>query len=263
MAEWLNAHPWKGCIRETVSEVRILFSPHMIKKPKIGIVLDKEPGGGYSEYPYYVLREHYFNAVVKAGGIPVGIDHTVENIDDYVALLDGLLMPGGDYDIPPSVYGENEIHESVVTKVGRLDFDWKITQKFLDADKPILGICAGEQLLAVMLGGTLVQHIETEIDHYLSDRERVAHDIKISEGTLLHKIIGATTLGVNSHHHQSVKTISDKFVASACSSDGIIEAIEVKDKKFCLGVQWHPEFLNDSDEFKIFEAFVEACKKNI
>jgi putative glutamine amidotransferase len=234
-----------------------------VKKPRIGIVLDNEPGGGYSEYPYYVLREHYFNAVVKAGGIPIGIDHTLENIDDYLDLLDGLLMPGGDYDIPPSAYGDSKVHESVVTKVGRLDFDWKITQKFLDTDKPILGICAGEQLLAVMLGGTLIQHIETDIDHYLSDREMVAHNITVTEGTLLHKIVGATKLGVNSHHHQSVKTVSDKFVASARSSDGIIEAIEVKNKKFCLGVQWHPEFINDQNELRIFTAFVDACRTNI
>ena len=235
-----------------------------MRKPLIGIVLDNEEKGAYSEYPYYVLRKHYFNAVSKAGGIPVGIDHSVDNIEDYVQMLDGLLMPGGDYDIPPGVYGDNEVHESVVTKVGRLDFDWKITQKFLDADKPVLGICAGEQLLAVMHGGTLVQDIESEVndclDHYQSDREAIAHDVTIEEGTLLHKIIGATKQGVNSHHHQSVKAVSDKFIVSALSSDGIIEAIEVKDKKFCLGVQWHPEFLNNPGEFKIFEAFILACK---
>ncbi len=236
-----------------------------MRKPLIGIVLDNEEKGAYSEYPYYVLRKHYFNAVSKAGGIPVGIDHSVDNIEDYVQMLDGLLMPGGDYDIPPGVYGDNEVHESVVTKVGRLDFDWKITQKFLDADKPVLGICAGEQLLAVMHGGTLVQDIESEVndclDHYQSDREAIAHDVTIEEGTLLHKIIGATKQGVNSHHHQSVKAVSDKFIVSALSSDGIIEAIEVKDKKFCLGVQWHPEFLNNPGEFKIFEAFILACKE--
>ncbi len=232
-----------------------------MKKPLIGIVLDNEEKGAYSEYPYYVLRKHYFNAVIKAGGVPVGIDHSTESIEDYVQMLDGLLMPGGDYDIPPGVYGDKEVHESVVTKVGRLDFDWRITQAFLDADKPILGICAGEQLLAVMLGGTLIQHIETDIDHYLSDREMVAHIITVTEGTLLHKIVGATTLGVNSHHHQSVKAVSDKLIVSARSSDDIIEAIEVKDKKFCLGVQWHPEFLINTSEFKIFEAFILACKE--
>lgn len=230
------------------------------KKPKIGIVLDKEPGGGYSEYPYYVLREHYFNAVSKAGGIPIGLDLSVDNINDYVDLLDGLLMPGGDYDIPPSFYGDESVHETVVTKVERLEFDLAITQKFLDADKPVLGICAGEQLLAVMFGGTLIQHIETEIEHYLSDRERVAHDIAVVEGTLLHKIVRETTLGVNSHHHQSVKSVGEKCIISALSSDGVIEAIEVVDKKFCLGVQWHPEFLNEVHDVRIFETFIEACR---
>lgn len=234
-----------------------------MRKPIIGIVLDNLETGDYSEYPYYVLRKHYFDAVTIAGGVPVGLSHSVDVIEQCTQFLDGLLMPGGDYDVPPSIYGETITHESVVTKEERLDFDWKLTQKFLDADKPILGICAGEQLLAVMLGGMLIQHIETEINHYLSDREIVAHDIKVVEGTLLHRIVGGTSLGVNSHHHQSVRTVSDKFIVSACSSDGIIEAIEVRKKKFCLGVQWHPEFLNNPAELKIFETFIEASKDNI
>jgi putative glutamine amidotransferase len=235
-----------------------------MKKPLIGIVLDREVKGTYSEYPYYVLREHYFNAVLKAGGIPVGIDHSLESIEDYVELLDGLLMPGGDYDIPPSLYGDDSVHESVATKTERLNFDFAITQKFLDSDKPILGICVGEQLLAVMLGGSLVQDIESEFpkstEHYEGDRMRIAHNIKIKKGTILHSIINEDNLGVNSHHHQAVRNETEKYVASAISDDGIIEAIEVKNKKFCLGVQWHPEFINHPSELAIFVAFIDACR---
>jgi putative glutamine amidotransferase len=238
-----------------------------MKKPLIGIVLDNEEKGTYSEYPYYILRKHYFNAVIKAGGIPVGIDHSIECVTDYVHALDGLLMPGGDYDIPPAMYGEAKVHESVVTKIERIDFDLAITKSFLDVNKPILGICAGEQLLAVMYGGSLVQDIKSEVaeclDHYQANREAYAHEIEVTKGTLLHKIIAKNKLRVNSHHHQSVKAVKGQLIVSACSSDGVIEAIEVKDKRFCLGVQWHPEFDNDQNDTLIFRAFVDSCKNEI
>jgi putative glutamine amidotransferase len=234
-----------------------------MKKPKIGIVLDRERGGDYSEYPYYVLREHYFNAVHKAGGIPVGIDLTTTAIADYVDLLDGLLMPGGDYDIPPSFYGDTTVHDTVVTKVERLEYDLAITQAFLEADKPILGICAGQQLLAVLYKGTLVQDIESQIpgafNHYNSEREAISHDIVIKQGTLLHSIVKEERVGVNSHHHQAVKTVDEGMVISAVSNDGVVEAIEIPAKKFCLGVEWHPEFLNEEHDKKIFDAFIQAC----
>ncbi len=87
-----------------------LLSAMNDKKPLIGIVLDREEGGGYSEYPYYVLREHYFNAVRKAGAIPIGLDIAIDGIADYVKLCDGLVMAGCDYDIPPAMYGETTVH---------------------------------------------------------------------------------------------------------------------------------------------------------
>ncbi len=235
-----------------------------MKKPLIGIVLDREVRGDYSDYPYFVLREHYFNAVTKAGGIPVGVDHSLSSIDEYVNVLDGLLMPGGDYDIPPAMYGDDSVHETVVTKIERVDFDWAITQKFLDNDKPILGICAGEQLLAVINGSTLIQDIDSEVEgclgHYAVNREAVAHEVTVEPGTLLYKIIGETTMGVNSHHHQAVKHVGERVAISARSSDGVIEAIEIRDKTFCLGVQWHPEYINNPNDMAIFAAFIAACR---
>lgn len=235
-----------------------------MKKPLIGVVLDLEEKGDYSIYPYYVLRQDYFAAITKAGGIPVGIPLSAENIEDCVENLDGLLLPGGDYDIPPHVYGDDSIHETVVMKTGRLDFDMTLTKKFLEKDIPILGICLGEQLLAVIHGGALMQHIENELPdalpHYIEDRLKPTHEIQIKEGTLLHQIIGETSMMVNSHHHQAVKAESGQFIVSARSSDGVIEAIEVPGKKFCLGMQWHPEHLVHPKELDIFKAFIDACR---
>ena len=236
-----------------------------MKKPLIGVVLDLEEKGDYSIYPYYVLRRDYFAAITAGGGVPVGVTLSMENIEDYVENLDGLPLPGGDYDIPPHLYGDDSIHETVVMKLGRIDFDIALTKRFLERDIPILGICLGEQLLAVMHGGALIQHIENEVpqalDHYIEDRLRPAHEIEIKEGSLLHRILGETAMNVNSHHHQAVKEESSQFVVSARSGDGVIEAIEIPDKKFCLGVQWHPEHLTHPKEIEIFKAFVDACRK--
>lgn len=246
------------------SRFGIMKQMNSMKKPLIGVVLDLEEKGDYSIYPYYVLRQDYFSAITKAGGIPVAVPVSSENIDDYVERLDGLLLPGGDYDIPPDVYGDDSIHETVVMKKGRLEFDMTLTKSFLDKDIPILGICLGEQLLAVMHGGALIQHIEHEVpahlDHYQEDRLKPVHKIEIKEGTLLRKIIGEDSIMVNSHHHQAVREEAGQFLVSARSSDGVVEAVEVPGKKFCLGMQWHPEHLTHEKEIDIFKAFVAACR---
>lgn len=234
-----------------------------MKKPLIGIVLDREPKGDYSMYPYYVLRGHYFAVIEKAGGIPVGVPLSSDLIDDYLELVDGILLPGGDYDIPPHMYGDKTVHESVVTKTERLEFDIEITEKCLKRDIPLFGICAGEQLLAVLTGGTLIQDIASEIpgsfEHYQDLRTSTAHTLNIVEGTKLHSIIGSSTLAVNSHHHQAVRTVGKGMIIAATTSDGVIEAIESTEHSFCIGVEWHPEFLISREEEKIFKAFIKAC----
>jgi putative glutamine amidotransferase len=173
-------------------------------------------------------------------------------------------MPGGDYDIPPAFYGDTTVHDTVVTKVERLEFDLAITKAFLDVDKPVLGICVGQQLLAVMYGGTLIQDIKSlvpgAVEHYSGNREAISHDITIEPRTLFHSIVREERVGVNSHHHQAVKTVGEDMVISAKGSDGVVEAVEVPSKRFCLGVQWHPEFLNEEHDIEIFKALIDACR---
>ena len=126
---------------------------------------------------------------------------------------------------------------------------------------PVLGICGGQQLLNVVLGGTLIQHIPDETDGSIAHeqhnpRDEPGHDVTVVEGTLLHRIVDATTLSVNSAHHQAVKNAAAGTVVNATAPDGVVEGIEAPEYRFCLGVQWHPEFFIDSADAKIFRAFV-------
>jgi putative glutamine amidotransferase len=129
---------------------------------------------------------------------------------------------------------------------------------------PVLGICGGEQLLAVALGGTLLQHIPDSIENALeheqpNPRHEPGHEITLVPGTLLHRIAGVDTMRVNSAHHQAVRAPGRFAVVNATASDGVIEGIEDPRYGFALGVQWHPEFLIDPADAKIFHAFVAAA----
>ncbi|MBX7146507.1 MAG: gamma-glutamyl-gamma-aminobutyrate hydrolase family protein [Alphaproteobacteria bacterium] len=233
--------------------------------PVIGLTLDSENNGGYSALPWYALRENYCSAVVQAGGLPFLLPHEPEKVDDYIDHIDGLIVTGGNFDVDPSLFGDKTKHPTVKTKDRRTSFEFKITQKALEKNIPILGICGGQQLLNVVLGGTLIQHIPDEIKNCLqheqpNPRTEPGHNVSVTSGTLLHKICGQLQFPVNSAHHQAVKSVSSSAVVNALAPDGVIEGIESKNHRFCLGVQWHPEYhISDADN-KIFDAFIKAAK---
>ena len=164
----------------------------------------------------------------------------------------------------PSLYGSEEVHETVVLKEARTNFEITIVRHALKKDIPILGICGGQQLLNVVLGGTLIQDIPNEMEQSLpheqpNPRNEPGHLVKIMTGTLLHDIVGVTQMHVNSAHHQAVAEVSDTAVIDAVAPDGVIEGIEAPKQKFCLGVQWHPEFEVDPNDIRIFSAFNNAA----
>ncbi len=236
------------------------------KKPIIGLTLDHEAGGGYSKMPWYAIRENYCNAVSDAGGIALPLPHDVSAVTEYFAMIDGLIVTGGNFDVDPSLYGASEKHNTVSLKENRTRFEWEITKLAVDGNKPVLGICGGEQLLNVILGGTLIQHIPDAIENVLeheqkNPRTEPGHMVKVKKDTLLHKIVGSEELHVNTAHHQAVEKVSDKVIANSFSEDGVIEGIEYGNHPFCLGVQWHPEYYVSSGDKKIFTAFLEACAK--
>ncbi len=236
-------------------------------KPIIGITLDSEDPGGYSNMPWYALRQNYADVITASGGIPVPLPHEPEIASSYCNLLDGLVVTGGAFDVDPSMFGATSRHETVITKDRRTTFEKNITEEMLKADKPVLGICGGQQLLHVILGGTLIQHIPDEVTDPLAHeqpnpRTEAGHDVAVKPGTLLHRIVGTTTLPVNSAHHQAAKDISDNIIVNATASDGVIEGIEDNRYRFCLGVQWHPEYLISDGDKKIFNAFIEEASKS-
>ena len=164
-------------------------------RPRIGLTLDAEPPGGYSRLPWYALRENYFAAIVAAGGLPVALPHEPELAEAYLELLDGLVVTGGAFDLDPSLYGAAERHASVTTKDRRTAFELAITRAALQRDVPLLGICGGQQLLNVALGGTLIQHIPDAVPDGLpheqpNPRTEPGHTVEIVPGTLLHALVG-------------------------------------------------------------------------
>ncbi len=233
--------------------------------PVIGFSLDYETNGGYSKLPWFAIRENYMTSVSEWGAVPIGLPQEVELVNTYLDMLDGLIVTGGAFDVPPSMYGDTSQHDTVVVKEGRTAFEFAITKAAIERNMPVLGICGGEQLLNVVLGGTLIQHIpdsiDTDIEHEQPNpRNEPGHTVTIKEGTLLHRIAGKTQAAVNSAHHQAVDKVRDDVAINATASDGVIEGIEYPAHPFCLGVQWHPEYKVDAVDSAIFEAFIHACR---
>jgi len=234
-------------------------------KPIIGITLDYEDDQKYSAFPYYALRENYITSTRNHGGTPILLPFELSEAEAYAELIDGLIITGGNFDISPTLYGEGEMHSETKLKENRTKFEWKICQSIIAKKKPILGICGGMQLLNVILGGDLIQHIpdsiENALEHETKPYDQPGHTINIKEDSLLFKLAERKkVVGVNSSHHQAAGKVGKDIIVSGTSSDGVIEAIEHKDYPFMLGVQWHPEYqISDLDQ-NIFKEFINASK---
>lgn len=232
--------------------------------PIIGITLDAEQGGGYSKFPWYAVRENYCSAVSAVGGLPVALPHEPELAEPYLDRIDGLIVTGGAFDVDPALYGGGARHATVKTKDRRTSFEFAVTRGALDRDMPVLGICGGQQLLHVVLGGRLIQHIPDTIENPLAHeqpnpRDEAGHMVAVKDGTLLHRIVEAGELPVNSAHHQAAADEPEGVIVNARAPDGVIEGIEAPRYRFCLGVQWHPEFTISDGDRRIFDAFLKAC----
>ncbi len=237
-------------------------------RPVIGVTLDSEAGGragsaSYSAYPWYALRANYMASMAEAGGLPVALPHHASLAGEMLDAIDALVVTGGAFDVDPELYGAGERHGTVVLKQERTAAELALLRGAIERDMPVLGICGGQQLLAVALGGTLIQHIPDSVAAALAHeqpnpRHEPGHAVRIEPGTLLSRIVGQREMRVNSSHHQAVCD-PGRAVVNARAPDGVIEGIEDPQHSFCLGLQWHPEFAIDPGDRKVFAALVSAA----
>lgn len=237
----------------------------MTPLPAIGITLDSEEPGGYSPFPWYALRQNYCDAVAGAGGLPLPLPHAPELAASYLDRMQGLVVTGGAFDVDPGLFGAAERHATVKLKSRRTQFELAMIRGALERRMPILGICGGQQLLNVALGGTLIQHIPDAVVDCLAHeqanpRNQPGHEVELVAGTRLAAIAGSLHIAVNSSHHQAVGVVAPGCVVNAVAPDGVIEGIEDPLRPFCIGVQWHPEFILSAADAALFSAFIEACR---
>ena len=210
-----------------------------------------------------VAQSKYMDNLARAGaGMRwVELNDPEQAVQDALT-CDGLLLPGGG-DMDPKFYGQERIPACGEPNLLRDAAEPLLLRAFLAADKPVLGICRGIQVMNAVLGGDLYQDIKPFEHLPHNGHWAKVHTVTVRRGTLLSRILGQDTVLVNSQHHQAVDRVAPGFTLAALSEDGIVEAIEKPDARFCLGVQWHPEWLSDADPAmqSLFDAFVNACSK--
>ncbi len=237
-----------------------------MKRPRIGINLDyqSEEQGLLDRH---IIRTGYVHAVIAAGGLPVLIPSTGDEslVRDYLAWLDGIVLTGG-ADYPPESYGVETAHpETKPLPPERTRADLLLGRLlFSESRLPVLGICLGHELIHIAHGGRLIQHLPTAETHksFRPGRDR-QHPAQITAPGRLREIFGTDRLQVNSAHHQSIDpdSLPAGLLPVAQAEDGVIEAIEGQDpSRFVLGVQWHPERIQDDEHRRcLFVAFLEQC----
>lgn len=210
-----------------------------------------------------VAQSKYIESLARAGaGMRwVELSDPEQAVQDALT-CDGLLLPGGG-DMDPKFYGQARIPACGEPNLLRDAAEPLLLRAFLAADKPVLGICRSIQVMNAVLGGDLYQDIKPFEHLPHNDHWAKVHTVTVRRGTLLSRILGQDTVLVNSQHHQAVDRVAPGLTLAALSEDGIVEAIEKPDARFCLGVQWHPEWLSDADPAMqgLFDAFVNACSK--
>lgn len=212
------------------------------------------------------VGDDYTKGIYEAGGLPVVLPYTdvEEQLKAWGSELDGLLLSGGE-DMDPSYFKETPMLGLGEVSPERDRLEASLTHDMLALGKPILGICRGVQVLNVLTGGSLYQDLPRQIKamqhSQKAPRSHLAHDVEILRNSQLYRLLGATTVKVNTFHHQAIKDVAPGFIVTAKASDGVIEAIESTKYPFVLGVQWHPENLWEKYPIfhKLFQGLVEAA----
>lgn len=207
----------------------------------------------------------YVKCLTAAGAVPLILPATKDEavIEQYLGLVDGLLFVGGD-DVNPLAYGEYPLRQCGDICPLRDEYELSLCRMAIAKKLPILGICRGIQVINVALGGSLYQDLPSQLPESIAHSQKLisryaSHPVSISEGSRLQRIYGGTEVMVNTYHHQAVKQPAPALTVTAKSPDGVIEGVEMADYPFFVGVQWHPERMQE--HMPLFHAFVDACKE--
>ena len=235
-----------------------------MKRIVIGLTPQGDGNKGYNISPDFI------RALNSLGAIAITLPSVTDDdalLADVLALCDGIIFTGGP-DVRPELFGETIIPSCGAINDERDAFEIKLYKMAMEADKSILGVCRGVQVMNIAEGGNIYQDIYSQsgtmLVHHTLDGKRAFHNVKLSDKNVLSKIeLSKDSFTVNSYHHQSVKNLANGYEAFAYSQDGLIEAIYMPARRFVAGVQWHPEkrFEGDENSFRILIDFVESCKK--
>ncbi len=244
-----------------------------IRKPLIGVT----PGiAGPSERREFSRTGNvlycgadYVNRIHEAGGVPLLLTITddLDSLTAMVEMMDGLLLTGGE-DVHPAHYGQEPLMPEMIAMAERDHFEIELLKQFMPTQKPVLAICRGHQVLNVALGGSLIQDIPllNGSAHHFQNAAPPAttHHVELEENSIVAVALGATSVSVNSYHHQVLDAVSPSLRVVGRSEEGFVEAVEHCHLPYVVGVQWHPERLcvDDSGQHRLFESFVNACIKH-
>ncbi len=219
----------------------------------------------------FYLGRDYSEVLEQLGANPIHISLISDEgyITDVINSLDGVLLPGSDSDVDPTIYGKEPLPELGKVVPLKDETDLYALKQTEELKMPVLGICFGMQILNVSRGGTLLQDTQTEVKDCLKHEqglplERNSHTLDLEKNSLLSKLANSRPVKVNSHHHQAVEKTGKHLKATGWAKDGIIECIEdIRDERFVLGVQWHPEMNWKFDDLsnKLFQQFIHACSQ--
>lgn len=247
-------------------------STGLMTMPVIGIV----PLVDYAKESLWMLPG-YMDGIAEAGGTPIMLPLTDDDtrIKQLVAMCDGIVFTGGQ-DVDPALYGETPTEEYLAGKPElspeRDRMEPRLLAEAIRADKAILGICRGMQLIDVAFGGNLWHDLPSEhpsdVEHHMPNPpyDLLGHEVTLVAGTPLAELMEQAGEGdriaVNSYHHQAVKQVGEGLEVMATADDGVIEAVYCPESRFLWAVQWHPEFLHKVDHRSrmIFKAFVDAAR---
>lgn len=201
----------------------------------------------------------YVRAVEHAGGRPLVVPPSEDGLEETLDALDGVIFSGGG-DLDPELYGAEPHDETDMPRTERDAAELRLLQAALDRDMPVLAICRGSQLLNVARGGDLEQHLPETVGHEQHRHDPGSfsdHDVKVAAGSRLGGLLGDRA-PVKSHHHQGYGRIGSGLREVAWAEDGVVEGLEDSDKRFALGVLWHPE---EGEDFALFQGLVDEARR--